>query len=211
MSRLQKAIDNALFTAQELTRQQKEEEDKRKADAAFIKRSEVLRNNYFKSVLEYLIKTGGLSSETVKTYLNNHQKSYGIDALVVEYVRITILLLTNETYGVESLLAKVGNGGLVYKGEQFKDVAELYKHFIDFFSGYEPLPSITWFTYLLTLTINDPTYLPAEVCTPQFKSFFVPKLIELVETENIGLQTPNLEELTADDAFKINNFIGHLW
>jgi len=189
------------------------EENKRKQaeaeQAKFKAESRKALMLWLERFIETNIRFGTLTAAHVETYLIQYRKAYGDDAAIAKYVGIVAQLLTNPFYGVESTTHRVGNGGLIFKGKTYQNTKELYEAIVELMAGVDPLDSQVWFDYLLTRMFDeDPTWLPAEVLMPRWRTDFVPKLRELVEQEKNSVQVPDFDLMTTDDIFVIESLLG---
>ncbi|MBD2683232.1 MULTISPECIES: hypothetical protein [Nostoc] len=208
MGEYQKQIDNLKAQAQKFIELQ-EAEKRKKAEAEANKaRSRKELMLWLERFIDTHIRFGTLTAAHVETYLIEYRKSYGDDASIAKYIGIVAQLLTHPFYGVESNTHRVGNGGLIFKGKTYKDAKELYEALVGLMAGVDPLDSQVWFDYLLTQVFDDPTFLPAEVLLPRWRTDFVPKLVQLVELEKNSLQVPDLDLLNTDDVFVIQSLLG---
>ncbi|WP_138500647.1 hypothetical protein [Nostoc sp. PA-18-2419] len=208
LEKLQAEIDQHI---QELARLQGIEEEakrKKREEAAKVAKSRRAVMRYLGNLIDVQIKLGNLTPGQVQEYLTQYQKEYGQDAVIAEYLAIVARLLTHEFYGVECTTHRVGNGGLIWKGQSYSGAYELYLAIIDQMAGIEPLESQVWFNYLLTQVFEeDGTFLAAEVLIPRWKTDFVPKLIRLVEADRSRLVLPDIEDLTTEDALYLQYFM----
>ncbi|MBN3889423.1 MAG: hypothetical protein HWQ43_09685 [Nostoc sp. JL31] len=197
----QKMIDE-LF-AEQAKKQQAE------ADQARLKAESNHQTMLFlERFMDASIRVGSLNSSQVELYLTQIRKAYGDQATICKYVSVVTRLLTHDFYGVESNTFRPGNGGLIFKGESYKDSKELYEYFVSFMADFDPLDSQVWFDHILTQVFSDPTFLPAEVKREEWRTRFVPKLQELVEEANNSVSLPDLDSLTTEDSFLIQSLMG---
>ncbi|MCC5658641.1 hypothetical protein LC608_16935 [Nostoc sp. XA010] len=84
------------------------------------------------------VKFGNVTSEQISIYLTNYRKEYGDDALVAEYLSLAIQLLTHPQTGVESTTARFGNGGLIWRGQTYKNVHELHEALVALIANFDP-------------------------------------------------------------------------
>ncbi|MBN3872293.1 hypothetical protein [Nostoc sp. JL33] len=188
----------------EQSRKQKIAEDSARAKA----QSRQATMLFLERFVDQQIKTGGLNSTHVETYLTQIRKEYGDQAMIGKYVSIVVRLLSHDFYGVESTTHRPGNGGLIYKGESYKNSKELYEYFVEFMAAFDPFDSQVWFDYILLETFVDPTKLPAEVLLPDYLKLIVPQLQKLVEQDKNSMNVPELSSITTDDAFIIQGLFG---
>lgn len=205
----QKYIDEHLAQAKLFQDQQEAERRKKAEEAAAKARSRKALMGFLGQFIDAQIKFGTLTPAHVETYLIQYRKEYGDDAAIAKYVGIVAQLLTHPFYGVESTTHRIGNGGLIFKGKTYENTKELYEAFVELMAGVDPLDSQVWFDYLLTRMFDeDPTWLPAEVLMPRWRTDFVPKLIQLVEQEKNSVQAPDFDLMSTDDIFVIESLLG---
>ncbi|WP_414567698.1 hypothetical protein [Nostoc sp. CCY 9925] len=205
----QKYIDEQLATLKLLQDQQEAERRKKAEEEANKARSRKELMLWLERFIDAQIKFGTLTTDHVETYLIQYRKEYGDEAAIAKYLGIVAQLLTHPFYGVESTTHRVGNGGLLFKGKTYANTKELYEAVVELMAGVDPLDSQVWFDYLLTRMFDeDPTWLPAEVLLPRWRTDFVPKLIQLVEQAKNSVQVPDLDILSTDDIFIIESILG---
>lgn len=208
MGEYQKYIDDLQAQTKKFIELQEAEKRKKAEEEANKARSRKELMAWLGRFIDANIRYGSLTAAHVETYLIQYRKTYGDDAAIAVYVGIVAKLLTHPTYGVESTTHRIGNGGLIFKGQTYKDTTELYEAIVELMAGVDPLDSQVWFDYLLTQMFEeDPTWLPAEVLLPRWRTDFVPKLREYVEQQKNILQVPDLDSMNTDDIFVIESLV----
>ncbi len=204
----QKYIDEHLAQAK-LFQDQLEAERKKKADEARVKaESRKATMKFMGQFVDTAIKFGTLTSEQVNIYLTNYRKEYGDNALVAKYLGLVVQLITHPQYGCESTTARFGNGGLIWRGQTYKNVHELHDSLVALMADFDPFDNnIVWLEYLLQDLFEDESKLAAApyLDTWQTEVILIRKLVE--QSKN-AIEVPSIDNLTTDDLFIINSMIG---
>ncbi|QHG15662.1 hypothetical protein [Nostoc sp. ATCC 53789] len=155
------------------------------------------------------IKFGNITSEQINIYLTNYQVEYGNDALVAKYLGLAVQLLTHPQTGVESTTARFGNGGLLWRGQTYKNCHELHDSLVALLADFDPFDNnIVWLEYLLEEIFGDEGKLAAEIYLERWRTTYVPMILRLVEQSKNAIEIPNIDSLTTDDLFIIQSLTG---
>jgi hypothetical protein len=154
------------------------------------------------------IKFGTLTSEQVNIYLTNYRKEYGDNALVAKYLAMVVQLITHPQYGCESTTARFGNGGLLWRGQTYKNVHELHEALVDLMAGFDPFDNnVVWLEYLLQDLFEDESKLAAAPFTDTWQTEVI-LIRKLVEQSKNAVEIPDINNLTTDDLFIIQSMVG---
>lgn len=149
------------------------------------------------------IKFGNLTSAQVNIYLTNYRKEYGDDALVAKYLGLVVQLITHPQTGVESTTHRFGNGGLLWRGQSYKNVHELHDSLVALMADFDPFDNnIVWLEYLLQDLFEDESKLAAAPFLPTWQTEVI-LIKKLVEQSKNAVEIPNIDSLTTDDLFII--------
>ncbi|MEH2307621.1 hypothetical protein [Nostoc sp.] len=204
----QKYIDEHLAQAK-LFQDQQEAERKKLADEKRLKaESRKATMKFLGQFIDTAIKFGTLTSEQVNIYLTNYRLEYGDNALVAKYLGLVIQLITHPQTGVESTTARFGNGGLIWRGQTYKNCHELHGALVALMADFDPFDNnIVWLEYLLQQVFED----ESAIAAAPFRDTWQTEVIlirKLVEQSKNAIEIPDIDSLTVDDLFIIQSLTG---
>ncbi|WP_375491948.1 hypothetical protein [uncultured Nostoc sp.] len=177
----------------------KKERDSKAAVLAFLTK-----------VKDYQLLVGNITPQFINTYLTRYNAAYGDDATTVEYLRIVVLLLTNQYNGVECSTHRMGNGGLIFQGVNYSSTSELYTAIVQIMNGWDlvnpKLENSIWLNLLLADIGQDMDTFAAETALPDFPKY-VKRLAEL-SNQIANIPLPDMSTLSATDAAAISEVLG---
>jgi hypothetical protein len=205
------AMDNELSQLEKQITDIKAAKARLEAQKAKEYASKVKLVQYLEDYLDARIKVGLMTSDdwfsVFRKYKQVHQD---LDDQLWLFVKTVIKLISHPWYGVECSTKYLANGGLKYKGQSYTDPQDLYKDILANILGDladDPLGSSVWFYKLLQVHLEDSTELPADVALGR-KEVWLRVLKEFVEQEKTPVKTPQLEDLTEDDALYLVGLVG---
>lgn len=199
----QQYIDEHLATLKLLQDQQEAERKKLVAEKQAQLESRKATMKFLGQFVDTAIKFGNLTSAQVNIYLTNYRKEYGDDALVAKYLGLVVQLITHPQTGVESTTHRFGNGGLLWRGQSYKNVHELHESLVALMADFDPFDNnIVWLEYLLQDLFEDESKLAAAPFLPTWQTEVI-LIRRLVEQSKNAVEIPNIDSLTTDDRFII--------
>lgn len=197
----QKMIDE-LFAEQSKKQQAEADQARLKAE------SRKATMKFLGQFVDTAIKFGNLTSEQVNIYLTNYRKEYGDDALVAKYLGLVVQLITHPQTGVESTTARFGNGGLIWRGQTYKNCQELHEALVTLMADFDPFDNnIVWLEYLVQEVFENDSKLAAAPFQDTWKTEVI-LIRKLVEQSKNNIEIPNMNSLTTDDLFIIQRLTG---
>ncbi|MDZ8066104.1 MAG: hypothetical protein RMY64_10775 [Nostoc sp. DedQUE08] len=204
----QQYIDEHLATVKKLQAEQEAERQKAADEKRVKAESRKATMKFLGQFIDTAIKFGTLTSEQVSIYLTNYRLEYGDDALVAKYLALVVQLISHPQTGVESTTHRFGNGGLIWRGQSYKNSRELHEALVTLMADFDPFDNnIVWLDYLLQDLFEDETKLAAApfLDTWQTEVMLIRKLVE--QSKN-AIETPHIDSLTTDDLFIIQSLTG---
>ncbi|RCJ38109.1 hypothetical protein A6769_10170 [Nostoc punctiforme NIES-2108] len=195
--------DTARITGEILAEKKKVDDEAR---AKVISRQATMK--FLRQFISTALRFGNLTSSQVNIYLTNYRKEYGDNALVAEYLSLAIQLITHPQTGVESTTARCGNGGLIWRGQTYKNCRELHEALVSLLADFDPFDNnIVWLEYLLQDLYEDDSKLAAAPFRDTWQTE-VNLIKRLVEQSKNAIEIPNMDSLTSDDLFIIEGITG---
>ncbi|MBD2607830.1 hypothetical protein H6G81_25755, partial [Scytonema hofmannii FACHB-248] len=100
------------------------------------------------------------------------------------------------------------NGGLIFKGETYKNTQLLYETITDILGG-DPFDSIEWFNELLGWVLADPTKMAADAYLGGDNfSAYANYCRRVVKAAKEPIKIPDISEFTGEDAAFLATFLG---
>ncbi|MBD2729973.1 hypothetical protein H6G96_27545 [Nostoc sp. FACHB-892] len=196
--------------AAEAARAHKEAEAAQKAidDAkAFASKSSLNALNVIQDAIRIWIKQGTLTRRQSEVYLNRYRELWGLEKAQNEYLRLAANLLNHPHYGVETTTSRFGNGGLIWKGQNYKNTQALYEA-IQEVLGSDPFDSVEWVNEILELVFDDSTKLAADTFLPDRFTSIANLIRRIVQEAKTPINIPDISQFTADDAAFLSAFLG---
>lgn len=212
MTNLEKQIAEQTKQLLALETEKKKQDAEKAKQKAFEYNSKVRLVQFLEQYLDNQIRLGKLTSETFYDVFRKYRQVYlDLDDQLALFVGTVIKLISHPWYGVECSTAFIGNGGLMYKGETYKDPQKLYEVIFSNILGDladDPFGSSIWFFELLQLHFADPTAFPAYAQIGEVKTRVLPLLQKVVELDKNSRELPDISGLTADDAMYLQSLLG---
>ncbi|BAZ50180.1 hypothetical protein NIES4103_27940 [Nostoc sp. NIES-4103] len=207
---LQQLKQQSQYFAAEQVRVQKELEEverKLREQKEFADMSARRVCDFLRKFTDWKIDTGALTETDCTNLFTRLKETYGPQKTLEAYVRVVVKLLTHETYGVECKTYRVSNGGLIWKGKEYETAIALYDAFVELLG--EPWGHHSWFLELLKMALDeDKTKLPADVEIPERLTTITNLLNNIVVYERNPVPTPDISQLTEEDALFISTVLG---
>ncbi|MDZ8089483.1 MAG: hypothetical protein RMY16_28610 [Nostoc sp. DedQUE12b] len=204
----QQYIDEHLATVKKLQAEQEAERQKAADEKRVKAESRKATMKFLEQFIDTAIKFGTLTPEQVSIYLTNYRLEYGDNALVAKYLGLVVQLITHPQTGVESTTARFGNGGLIWRGQTYKNCRELHESLVALMADFDPFDNnIVWLEYLLQDLFEDESKLAAA----PFRDTWPTEVIlirQLVEQSKNAVEIPDIDNLTTDDMFIIQSLVG---
>ncbi|MEH1811973.1 MAG: hypothetical protein V7K26_03445 [Nostoc sp.] len=196
--------------AAEAAKAQKAANDAQKAiddDKAFASKSSLNALHVIQDAIRIWIKQGTLSLRQSQVYLNRYVELFGLEKAQNEYLRLAANLLNHPHYGVETTTSRFGNGGLIWKGQNYKNTQELYEA-IQEVLGDDPFDSVEWVNEILELVFEDSTKLAANTFLPDRFAAIANLIRRIVQEAKNPISIPDISQFTAEDAAFLSAFLG---
>lgn len=213
MTNLEQSIREQTAKLLALQTQKAQQEAEKAKIKAFEWNSKVKLVKFLEQYLDNHIKLGKLTPDVFFNVFRKYRQVYlDTDDQLSFLVSTVIKVISHSWYGVECSTAFMGNGGLTYKGEQYKDPQKLYlevvfKTILGELAN-DPFETDIWFYELLSLHFEDPTAFPAYAQIGEVKTRVLPLLKRIIEVEKATQELPELSGLTSDDALYIQSLLG---
>jgi hypothetical protein len=161
-----------------------------------------------REAIKLWIKQGVLTRGQAIVYFDKYLEVFGRDKVEVEYLRIATTLLSHPYYGAEATTKGFWNGGLIFKGETYKNTQLLYETITDILGG-DPFDSIEWFNELLGWVLADPTKMAADAYLGGDNfSAYANYCRRVVKAAKEPIKISDISEFTGEDAAFLATFLG---
>jgi hypothetical protein len=212
MTDLERQIEELANKQAALRAQKAREEAEKKAREAFEWNSKVKLVRFLEQYLDAKIKLGKMTSSDFWDVFKQYKKVYqDMDDQLAFFVATVIKTIAHPWYGVECQTKFIGNGGLLYKGQSYTDPKALYEAVFESILGdsaNDPFGTDVWFYELLSVHFEDPTALPAYATNKSLTKERVLPLCRKAVALEANPELPDINDLTSDDMFYIQELLG---
>ncbi|MBG1240365.1 hypothetical protein [Nostoc sp. NZL] len=194
----------------EATRAKKEldaAEKKIRDEKVFASQSSLNALHVIQDAIRIWIKQGTLTRRQSEVYLNRYVELFGLEKAQNEYLRLAANLLNHPHYGVETTTSRFGNGGLLWKGQNYQNTQALYEA-IQEVLGDDPFDSVEWVNEILELVFVDSTKLAADTFLPDRFASIANLIRRIVQEAKTPVSIPDISQFTVDDAAFLSAFLG---